>query len=302
MRPALSLVCLTILSACTPLQQKLAQSPHLDTQGPAPDVVILAVSGRCTQPCRAPRDNYDYLSSRGTLDAVARTIFDQGFSVQVAGYADNAAADFQPLKVAGAQRGYAALLSDVAAMQSNWLGKPHPPRLVLLGHSHGAVWLHHFARTHPQIPIALQIDLDANCTSWTLDHGPGLREWKLDTPGQPTAIDACDAIGIPGTVRGVPGKDVVWRNVAEDLEVQSKRLPARSDIGGQWLNYAFDITPNVRPDGSRQGIQTFISTWQDHSTVTYLNTDAMNWVLERVNNIARAWKEEDIHQASPWQP
>lgn len=282
------------LLGCAPLQQHPAKNKLIDLTGPPPDVVVIAISGRCTQPCRAPRDNYDYLTSRGTLDAVADAISAEGFTVQVAGYADNAAPLYQPLKVMEQQRGFGALLQDFSAMKAAWFGQPHQPRVVLLGHSHGSVWLHHFARINAYVPFALQIDLDASCASWQLDHGAGLREAHLDGKGQPLAIDACDTVSIPGMRRGVPAKDVVWPNVALNLEVQSKRLPARSSpSGGLWVNYTFDMTPNVRPDGQRGGIDTYISPREDHSAVAYPNSDALHWVLGHVTEIARAWKVAD---------
>ncbi|RJF71342.1 hypothetical protein D3875_06880 [Deinococcus cavernae] len=293
--PALSFLLLGLtLSACAPLQQLPARHAALNLQGAAPDVVVLAMSGRCTQPCRAPRDNYDYLTSRGTLDAVADAIEQAGFTVQVAGYADNAAAAFQPLKVVQPQRGYQALANDFAVMKSRWLSSARPPRVVLLGHSHGSTWLHHLVRNHRDVAFALQIDLDSNCASWILDHGPGLREVSAKLPDEFPAIGACDLLSVGDPPRRVRGKDIVWPNVAFNLEVQSKRLPARtSDSGGFWLNYTFEIAPNTRPDGSGAAIDRFISTREDHSAIAYPNSDAMQWVLARTRDLARIWKGEE---------
>lgn len=281
-----------VLGSCAPTQTNAARSPHLNPLGEAPDVVILAVSGRCTQPCRAPRDNYDYLTSRGTLDLLADMVAAQGFRVQVAGYGDNAQAEYQPLKVTEPQRGYAALQSDFTQMKQQWFMGPRPPRLILLGHSHGSVWLHHLIRNNPGVPVALQIDLDSNCTSWKLDHGASLRSLNLNETYP--ALNTCDPFRVMPMNKAMLNKDIAWPNVARNLEVQSKRLPSRTGpSGGSWINYAFEITRNVRPDGSRQGIEQLISTREDHSHVTYPNSDAVRWVLGRVKEIAQEWKAQD---------
>lgn len=317
MRPLLSLSLAVLLVGCRPLVPLMAHTDPLNTAGPPPDVVVLAMSGRCGPPCRAPRDNWDYLSSRGTLDAVAGAIAAQGYTVQVAGYADNALESFQPLKVSTTQRGYAALAKDFARIKAAWLNsggpeplpadqlaqrpsvqgkltqsKPHQPRIVLLGHSHGSVWLHYLAQTNPDVPFALQIDLDGICASWNLDHGVDLAAHPVEQKGQPKAIDACDLRRIGnGQMRG---KDIVWPNVAIDLEVQSKRLPSGlSDSGGFYINYLFEVTPNMRPDGTTTGIERYISWREDHSAVTYPNSDAMKWVLRRTAEIAAGWKLQD---------
>lgn len=285
--PAL-LYLLPALVGCAPIIPSTATSKHLDLNSPPPDVVIFAMSGRCTQPCRAPRDNYDYLASRGTVDILAKTLEAQGLSVQVASYADNSLATYQPLKVATEQHGYAALKSDFNRMKAQWFGKPNAPRIVLLGHSHGSVWLHHLVQLNPYVPFALQIDLDGICASWSLDHAANLSTQPVDSPGEPRAIDACNVVRA-GNVT-VRGKDIVMPNVAYDLEVQSKRLPNRtSQSGGLLVNYTFDYTPNVRLDGSSKGIELFISPREDHSAVSYPNSDAMTWILQRTREISKDW-------------
>ena len=295
--PALLLLTGLVLTGCKPLQQNPARHDTLNLNGNAPDVVVIAMSGRCTQPCRAPRDNYDYLTSRSTLDAVADAIQEAGFTVQVAGYSDNAAAAFQPLKVTQPQRGYKALVNDFATMKARWLSRARPPRVVLLGHSHGSTWLHHLVRNNRDVAFSLQIDLDSSCASWVLDHGAGLREAQADLSGQFPAIGACDVIEVGTPPRRARGKDIVWPNVAQNLEVQSKRLPARtSDSGGFWVNYTFEIAPNTRVDGSGTGIDRFISTREDHSAIAYPNSDAMKWVLRHTRDLARVWKAEDVQR------
>jgi hypothetical protein len=296
MRPPRFLAPLLALTAllvgCAPVTVRPAQAPALDLGGPAPDVVILSVSGRCGPPCQPPRDNWDYLTSRGTVDLIADAIAGVGYRVQVAGYASNAAAVFTSRQARRDQRGYAALTADFARMRAAWLRGPRPPRLVLLGHSQGTAWLHHLARVNPDVPFALQIDLDGICAAWRSDHGAALRAQPPGTGGPPSALTACDPVRVPG--RTVRNKDVVWPNVARDLEVLSKRLPARvSESGGLLLNYLFDPTRNVRPGGGTRGIEVFVSGREDHSAVSYPNSDALAWAAGRTVRIVQDWKRAD---------
>lgn len=281
------------LVACTPLYVvHPARTPALNLQGPPPDVVIFSMSGRCGPPCLAPRDNWDYLGSRGTLDRLADVFTAAGYRVQVSGYASNAAATFSSEYIGGPQRGYEALRSDFARVAQTWMKAARPPRLVLLGHSQGSVWLHHLARVNPYVPVALQVDLDGICVAWKSDFGEGIRELGSVYGDEPSPLQACDAFTVAG--RTVGAKDIVWPNVALDLEVQSKRLPARPGVSGGWpVNYLFEVTPNVRLDGTRTGIERFISSREDHSAISFPNSDALAWVAGKAAAIAQQWQAED---------
>lgn len=281
------------LVACTPLYVvHPARTPALNLQGPPPDVVIFSMSGRCAPPCLAPRDNWDYLGSRGTLDRLADVFTAAGYRVQVSGYASNAAATFSSEYIGGPQRGYEALRSDFARVAQTWMKAARPPRLVLLGHSQGSVWLHHLARVNPYVPVALQVDLDGICVAWKSDFGEGIRELGSVYGDEPSPLQACDAFTVAG--RTVGAKDIVWPNVALDLEVQSKRLPARPGVSGGWpVNYLFEVTPNVRLDGTRTGIERFISSREDHSAISFPNSDALAWVAGKAAAIAQQWQAED---------
>ncbi|MDB5045105.1 MAG: hypothetical protein JWQ08_1155 [Deinococcus sp.] len=287
---------LPLLAACAPITVHPGRSPALNLSGPAPAVVILSVSGRCGPPCLAPRDNWDYLTSRGTVDAVADAVAATGLSVQVAGYASNAAAQFESLQIQGPQRGFGALLADFERLKNGWLKGPNPPRVVLLGHSQGVVWLHYLTRIYPDVPFALQIDLDGICTAWRADHAPGIRGLPAPPKGVPGPLNACGSLQVPGApllARGALNlKDLVWPNVALNLEVQSKRLPARTNGSGLLINYLFDPVRNARLDGSATGIQTYVSAREDHSAVSYPGSDALRWVLARTSLTAQDWKAQ----------
>lgn len=294
--PTLLLLGFLLLSGCAPrLSIHPGHTAALNLGGPVPDIVILAVSGRCTQPCVAPRDNWDYLTSRGTVDRLADTLAAQGYVVQAAGYASHVTDTFRSRYVGPEQRGYAALRRDVLRLRDTWLRAPHPPRLVLLGHSHGATWLHHLSRTHPEVPVALQVDLDSICVAWQSDFAEATRQEDRSDWHEPSPLEACTPVRVQG--RTYQFKDIVWPNVARNLEVQSKLLPARpSASGGFPVNYMFDLTGNVRLDGTETGIQRFRSRQEDHSAISYPNSNAMQWVTTEVAKIAVEWRRQD---ASP---
>ena len=284
------------LMGCTPLYEvHPARTPALNLQGLPPDIVIFSMAGRCAPPCLAPRDNWDYLGSRGTLDRLADVFTAAGFSVQVAGYASNAAAGFSSEYIGGPQRGYEALRGDFERVRNTWMGSARLPRLVLLGHSQGSVWMHHLARVNPYVPVALQVDLDGICLAWKSDFGDGIRALEGTYGDEPSPLHACDAFTVAG--RTVGAKDIVWPNVARNLEVQSKRVPARPSASGGWpVNYLFELTPNVRLDGTRTGIERFISSREDHSAISFPNSDALAWVTGKAAAVAAEWRLEDARR------
>ncbi len=275
-----------LLTACAPtLHVNPTATPGLTLTGTAPDVVILSVSGRCGVPCAAPRDNWAYLGSRGTVDRVAREFTAAGLSVQAASYASSPLASFVSTRTGTEQRGYAALLTDLDALRAAWPGAA-APRLVLLGHSQGVAWLHQLTRDRPDVSFAAQIDLDGICLGWKTDFGALIRSAEPYSP-----LSACDPMPVAG--RRVNAKDVVWPNVARGIEVQSKRLPRRGAQNGYAVNYLFEVESNVRLDGTTRGLTRFISPREDHSAVTYPGSDAMTWVAGQLRTLTLEWAWQD---------
>ncbi|THF88701.1 hypothetical protein E7T09_05860 [Deinococcus sp. KSM4-11] len=277
------------LTACVPhwLVQG-TRTPALDLDGPMPDVVVIGISGRCSQPCLAPRDNRDYLSSRGTLDSVADVFSSAGFAVEVAGYASHPAASHTSPYLPRPQPGFEALLADFTRLHDTWLKQPQPPRIIVVAHSHGVTWAHLLTRTFPDVPITAQVDLDGMCVAWRPDYSAAVRALPPTAPQRTQMLDACDPIQIGG--RKVPLKDVVWPNVAVNYEVQSKRLPARTSAsGGLPVNYLFELSRNTRLDGTTSGIERFVSVREDHSSITYPNSDAMAWVTTHLRELIQSW-------------
>jgi len=255
----------------------------------SPDVLIFGISGRCGPPCQAPQDNWDYLTERGTLKAVAAVFEQRGLKVEVEGYAERITTDFTSRRSKLPQRGILDLLGDYQRLTSALvLGRSNPARVIIVGHSHGAVWAHYLSRLFGQVPVAALIDLDANCAAWNADHSAETvaatsAVWQGDPQRSP--LLACSSALIGGqTVRL---KDLVWPNVAVNLEVQSKRFPASGgDVPGFYINYLFDLTPNQRLGGDKAGIQTFVSVHEDHSGVSYPGSRAVEWVTGQLSKLA----------------
>lgn len=265
------------------------------TQRPAgsPDVLIFGISGRCGPPCQAPQDNWDYLSERGTLAAIAKVFEQRGLKTEVHGYAERITTDFTSRRSKLPQRGILDLLGDYQRLiAKDVTGRSNPARVILVGHSHGAVWAHYLTTLFGQVPVAALIDLDANCAAWNVDHSPELVAtrssvaqaaiWGNDPQRSP--LLACNSVLVGG--KTVRLKDTVWPNVAVNLEVQSKRWPASSgDTPGFYVNYLFELTPNQRLDGGTSGIKTFVSAREDHSGVSYAKSQAIGWVTGQLETL-----------------
>ncbi|WP_420595491.1 hypothetical protein [Deinococcus sp.] len=264
------------LSAITPARP----GPLLPRPPNSPDVLIFGISGRCGPPCQAPVDSWDYLSERGTMNAIAEVFTGRGLKVQVSGYAERITNDFMSRRSKLPQHGILDLISDYQRLTGEWaVGWRNPARVIVVGHSHGAVWAHYLTALYPQVPVAALVDLDANCLAWNADHGSEVqligsaltRGGALLSP-----LQACDSVLVKQ--RRVSLKDVVWPNVAENIEVQSKRWPAPpSNSPGLYFNYLFELSSNVRLDGSKTGITTFVSVREDHGAVTYPSSQAVLW-------------------------
>ncbi|WP_189087881.1 hypothetical protein [Deinococcus ruber] len=300
-RPLLAL--LLLLAGCAPSFQNAAVQPSFSgplTPRPegSPDVLILAMSGRC--PClSAPINNVDYLMPRGTVKAVAAAFEAQGLSVQSAGAAAHLTSHLpttaiqsqlgKGVTVAPPQDGFLQMEARLVAAQRDWIvGRSNPTRIVLLAHSHGVVWTHALARAHPEVPISLMIDLDGVCDMWESDNRRLIQAYVQQLGHNPWPFDlsnSCASVRV-GHVR-YDLKDVVYPNVTLDLEVQSQRLVKVA--GGFQANFPFDALTNVRPDGSHTGIQTFRS--QDtHSNVSMPGGEALVWIKDKLSEVVAGWR------------
>ncbi|PYE54850.1 hypothetical protein [Deinococcus yavapaiensis] len=286
--------CLFLLAACAPRPASYGggETPYtgdltLRPEG-TPDVVIFSVAGRCSAFCTtAPQDNWDYLTPRGTVAAIANAFRAKSFKVETYGYSSNLFETHRSGISNKDEAGFLKLEADFRRVSDEFVrGKANPTRIVLLAHSHGANWTHTLAKLYPYTPIALMIDLDAICALWDLDNRPAFETLYRERGGSPWAFDpsrACDVTYIRRKAYRV--KDIAFPNVALNLEVQSQRVVpggTSDDPRNLPANLPFDTTNNVRLDGSRDGIETLTSWTEDHSTVTRPTSRAMKWVLSYV--------------------
>jgi hypothetical protein len=272
----------------------------------SPDVLLLAISGRCPiwmgcQPSGDNGENIDYLTPRGTVQTVADALSAQGLSVQSYG-ASASLTLHRPRRtdyiqvgagktIAATQEGFLQVEERLNTAYSTWIrGRSNPTRIVVMAHSHGVVWSHALARAHPEVPIAAMIDLDGVCDMWESDNRRSIQAYVKALGHNPWTFDLADSCGSVrvGHIR-YDLKDVVYPNVAANLEVQSQRLLSRPD-GSFRANIPFDGLKNVRPDGSRGGLQTFLAVGESHSTVSKPQSTALTWIKSQLGLLGAEWK------------
>ncbi len=245
----------------------------------APDVVILSVSGRCSvlSLCNPPEDNSAYLGEAGDASrAVENAFFDAGRSTERAdffssmySYDDDGDGDADRL-------GFVHLVATLEGVYDQWIrGFDNPTRIVIVAHSHGCVWAHIATSVAQHVPIDYLISLDANCLGWPSAYRPDITEyfnangnrWWWDFR------DPCDHWLIPGLDDAADTEDVVWPNVATNLEVRS--------------NDGFGVSDwqiNHRGDGSRTGVRTFDAPTDDHEEAHLPGYESMTWVLDMLHS------------------
>lgn len=245
----------------------------------APDVLLLSVSGRtfdiadffCPPDCNVP-----YLSEPG--DAAGATFNDlvgRGYTV-VQGDYTAAFRNFDDTGNGLADRyGLQQLLADLEWVHANWIdGFLDPTRIVIVTHSHGAVWAHIAASLLPDVPIEVLVSLDGVCLQWEDDHAPSILDFYAEEGLNPFPWDIsapCDRWDVAGVAALQDTEDVVFANIALNLEVQSN-----GGIGGGGVE---DLQDNHRKDGSQDGIRRFKSGSDDHTEVHDPGRGSYQWVL-----------------------
>ncbi len=212
--------------------------------GEAPDLLLIAFSGRCAlRSCAPPDENVDALSQRLVPAALA---FWRAAGLDAVAWTYRSHVDDHPER----GRGYAAATQDLGnAVQDGILRPGSRTRVVLLGYSHGTQFAHLLAFEHPQVPFAASVLLDSICLGWDADHAdrlvaalaPGVGPWAERGPYR----IGCDVLEVPGVGSRLDLGDVVPWNVVRSLEVRS---------GGQVAGVVRDVRDNVRPDGSSEGL------------------------------------------------
>lgn len=245
----------------------------------APDVVLLSVSGHdgaisglfCTSDT-----NRSYLADPGeAVEAVVAALEEQGLTVAVGHFADRLSSpdldlDGQPDNTE--QFGFAELLATMQQVFDEWMdGFDNPTKLILVAHSHGATWAHIATSVMNHVPVSCLITLDGICFAWECEHAAEVTDWVASNALQfPWDIaHPCDVWEVQGRTTSYNTKDVVFDNVAINLEVQSSDL------------FVSDCCENVRLDGSSDGIGTFLSA-EGHNEVRLASSTAMTWVADMI--------------------
>lgn len=278
-----ALLLLVALTGCAPTALVAPDEPRGVTPLTArptgsPDAIVFAVSGRCRMLCRtAPDDNHEYLTGRGTVGVVTEALRRRGLRVSTYAYSAHLDATHFSNLSGRQEPGFLQLEQDFRELRDTLVrGRSNPPLLVLVGHSHGTNWVRNLVRLNPSTTFDLVVDLDGVCALWETDNR-GSFDRLYATRGNPWPIDlrgTCRPVTVAR--RTVHVKDIAFPNVRYNLEVQSQHLVSGSR--DSLANFPYDNIPNVRLDGSRGGIQTFVSATENHSVVTRPGSLAMRWV------------------------
>jgi pimeloyl-ACP methyl ester carboxylesterase len=342
-------------------------------QAATPDIVLITFSGRSGFPALGecgpgtcpPRDNSTYLSDpeRRTVQTLQATFEENGLSVSTfnaSSFIERHHSYLSNRDEAGYVEAEAFLLDAYSRFIKD---RDDPARIVLVGHSHGAVWASLLAWNHPEVPIEYLVSLDSVCTGWAADHAAYVRQhYDWDTERYPSPLGATlDPCRL--TFEGLPEpravSDVIPSNVRYNLEVQSapfrlelnpeqlaedllgallERPPSVADtealldevkrrtqehgqvaaeflrdlrpldlldfaryrrdievfLEKDWreflglgvaaaqgtLNPLHDGVRNVRPTGETGGIFVYQAQRENHSEVTWHDSEAMGWVRE----------------------
>lgn len=256
-----------------------------------PDIVILGVSGRCSNfgnppDCtNPPEDNWDYLGSWGTLETLAQSLRNRGKRVEVWSYSSHLTTHtsndrYAVLNNRQTQQGFLQLEERYKTIFDQWIkGRTNPTQVILVGHSHGVNWTHQLVRAYPNRSFFCLIDLDGISTIWETDHGQAIVRYTGGLGKNPWSIDM-QRVEHVYTINGITYdvKDVVPNNVKYDIEVQS----THNVFAGNWL---FDAVENVRTNGSRTGISTFESTQEQHNPSAFPNGRGIAWAKEQLSNL-----------------
>lgn len=282
-----ALVALVLLTGCPLLFPNAYPTPEPGPEGlgtDRPHAIVIGVSGHPLSVSSNP--NTEYLLNRGTLGAMVE-VLSEGNTRLV--YAWDHADAFYSMDSQGnfltpfdsadfVSFGFLHLLSDLQFIRDEWVdGVEQPTRVIVIGHSHGVVWAHIAAMLVPDLPIELMIDIDGTVESWDGFGPTGLSVDGFDqvivdysnavNAGWPFEVWlARDAWEIPGQTELADIEDVVPANVATNLEIRTDGL------------LLYDADPNVRIDGTIEGIEVFLSH-EGHDESANPSSDAMTWVL-----------------------
>jgi len=256
----------------------------------APDFIILGISGHDIPGVGAacPSSyNCEYLSERGTLEAIRDIAEAHGTTAGILTYVDElyswyddqngdgVADPYEDLAI-----GFLDLLADIRWINSNWIADfDNPTRVIVVAHSHGGVWAHSALMLHPEFPVDILLDLDTNALCWEADLACLFvgDDWRFEInefveTNDPAwwfdVANASDSWQVPGLAQPQDIEDIVPSSVFLNVEIIS---------GG---SIAYDNQRNHRLDGTRTNIISEYFEGEDHGGVTDPESEAMQRALE----------------------
>lgn len=286
----IAIVALLLLSGCALLFPEAYPTPETGPDGlgiDRPHAVVIGVSGHPLTVSSNPHT--ENLVERGTLGAMTY-VLGEGNTRLV--YAWDHADAFYSLDSAGnlltpydqsdfVSFGFLHLVEDLRTIRDEWVdGIETPTRVYVVGHSHGVVWAHIAAQMVPDLPIEIMVDIDGTVESWDGFGPTGLSVDGWDSEilnytyatGAQWPFDvwlARDAWEIDGQAELADIEDVVPPNVKLNMEIRTEGL------------LLFDADPNVRLDGSIEGIEVFLSD-EGHDEAADPHSDGIGWVIDRL--------------------
>ncbi len=230
-----------------------------------PDIVLVLVSGHnLLGPSR------DYLSDsdgagpelRGYLQGLGLTVHVRAFVDEFHDHDDDGDGKIDRF-------GFTSLVTFLHWVAESWgNNQSSAARVVLVGHSHGAVWAHMAASLVPELPIRYLVSLDGVCLDWPSAHANEVIAY-VNAFGNPWGWqiwEPCNHWDIAGLLLPANTDDVVFDNVVYNLEVHSGTGLPR------------DLQWNHRLSGSTEGISGFTSQLETHSGVHLKGSTALDWV------------------------
>ena len=236
-----------------------------------PDVALLSVSGH---DIIWPSVSVDYLSEPGdAVSAVKGKLKQWGLKVRSFGFVDGLYDHDDDGDGVDDRLGFLSLVEVMGWIRDHWvIGQKHPVRIILIAHSHGAVWAHAATSIVPDLPIRVLITLDGTCLEWENLHANAIIAYvnKHGVPWDWDVWNACDTWPIPELKYLADTEDVVCDSVETNLEVQAGALSG------------LDPQSNHRVGGGKAGIVTAVSPDEGHTGVHRAKSSAMTWVIEEL--------------------
>lgn len=246
-----------------------------------PDVLVFAVSGHCNPLRCGTSPNDEYLESGGAIAALTQPLLDSGLTVETYTATDN----FYDVASTG-DHGFLSLLDEMEYARdflvADW---DDPTRVIVVGHSHGAVWahlaLHVLEQRGRPIPVDVLVDLDGVSAYWedkvgVTGFGDGwgpIIQSHADRTGTvwPFPIWApTDQFVIPGRSEFFDIEEIVPDSTLHNLEVWSS----------DGVELA-DSQHNLRLDGGEAAIRFFHAS-ENHENTAVPGYSAVAWATGEI--------------------